>query len=217
MRNKFDRELEELNRELMEMAFLIEQAIENAVGALLRRNVQEARQAIAFDSEVDAKERDIERRCLRLLLQQQPVATDLRVVSTALKMITDLERIGDQAADIAEICMTLSEIPGLELEMIPQMAQTTIGMVKDSIDAFVARDQKLAREVIDRDDLVDSLFVQVKHRLVTLIQQSSTQGEAIADMLMVAKYLERIGDHATNIAEWVEFAITGVHKNAQIL
>ena len=217
MRNKFDRELEELNRELMEMAFLIEQAIENAVGALLRRNVQEARQAIAFDSEVDAKERDIERRCLRLLLQQQPVATDLRVVSTALKMITDLERIGDQAADIAEICMTLSEIPGLELEMIPQMAQTTIGMVKDSIDAFVARDQKLAREVIDRDDLVDSLFVQVKHRLVTLIQQSSTQGEAIADMLMVAKYLERIGAHATNIAEWVEFAITGVHKNAQIL
>ena len=217
MRNKFDRELEELNRELMEMAFLIEQAIENAVGALLRRNVQEARQAIAFDSEVDAKERDIERRCLRLLLQQQPVATDLRVVSTALKMITDLERNGDQAADIAEICMTLSEIPGLELEMIPQMAQTTIGMVKDSIDAFVARDQKLAREVIDRDDLVDSLFVQVKHRLVTLIQQSSTQGEAIADMLMVAKYLERIGDHATNIAEWVEFAITGVHKNAQIL
>ena len=217
MRNKFDRELEALNRELMEMAFLIEQAIENAVGALLRRNVQEARQAIAFDSEVDAKERDIERRCLRLLLQQQPVATDLRVVSTALKMITDLERIGDQAADIAEICMTLSEIPGLELEMIPQMAQTTIGMVKDSIDAFVARDQKLAREVIDRDDLVDSLFVQVKHRLVTLIQQSSTQGEAIADMLMVAKYLERIGDHATNIAEWVEFAITGVHKNAQIL
>ena len=217
MRNRFDRELEALNRELMEMGFLIEQAIENAVGALLKRNTQEARQAIAFDSEVDAKERDIERRCLKLLLQQQPVATDLRLVSTALKMITDMERIGDQAADIAEICLTLSEIPGLDLEMIPQMAQTTIGMVKDSIDAFVARDQKLAAEVIDRDDVVDDLFLQVKHRLVVLIQQNSAQGEAIADMLMVAKYLERIGDHATNIAEWVEFAITGIHKNAKIL
>ncbi len=217
MRNRFDRELEALNRELMEMGFLIEQAIENAVGALLKRNTQEARQAIAFDSEVDAKERDIERRCLKLLLQQQPVATDLRLVSTALKMITDMERIGDQAADIAEICLTLSEIPGLDLEMIPQMAQTTISMVKDSIDAFVARDQKLAAEVIDRDDVVDDLFLQVKHRLVVLIQQNSAQGEAIADMLMVAKYLERIGDHATNIAEWVEFAITGIHKNAKIL
>ena len=217
MRNRFDRELEALNRELMEMGFLIEQAIENAVGALLKRNTQEARQAIAFDSEVDAKERDIERRCLKLLLQQQPVATDLRLVSTALKMITDMERIGDQAADIAEICLTLSEIPGLDLEMIPQMAQTTISMVKDSIEAFVARDQKLAAEVIDRDDVVDDLFLQVKHRLVVLIQQNSAQGEAIADMLMVAKYLERIGDHATNIAEWVEFAITGIHKNAKIL
>ncbi len=217
MRNRFDRELEALNRELMEMGFLIEQAIENAVEALLRRNAQDARQAIAFDSEVDAKERDIERRCLKLLLQQQPVATDLRLVSTALKMITDMERIGDQAADIAEICLTLAEIPGLDLEMIPQMAQTTISMVKDSIDAFVARDQKLAQDVMARDDIVDDLFLQVKHRLVVLIREDSTQGEAIADMLMVAKYLERIGDHATNIAEWVEFAITGIHKNARIL
>jgi phosphate transport system protein len=217
MRNRFDRELEALNRELMEMGFLIEQAIENAVEALLRRNAQDARQAIAFDSEVDAKERDIERRCLKLLLQQQPVATDLRLVSTALKMITDMERIGDQAADIAEICLTLAEIPGLDLEMIPKMAQTTISMVKDSIDAFVARDQKLAQDVMARDDIVDDLFLQVKHRLVVLIREDSTQGEAIADMLMVAKYLERIGDHATNIAEWVEFAITGIHKNARIL
>ena len=217
MRNRFDRELEALNRELMEMGFLIEQAIENAVEALLRCNAQDARQAIAFDSEVDAKERDIERRCLKLLLQQQPVATDLRLVSTALKMITDMERIGDQAADIAEICLTLAEIPGLDLEMIPQMAQTTISMVKDSIDAFVARDQKLAQDVMARDDIVDDLFLQVKHRLVVLIREDSTQGEAIADMLMVAKYLERIGDHATNIAEWVEFAITGIHKNARIL
>ena len=217
MRNKFDEQLHSLDEQLTHMGELCETAIAKATQALKDGSAEQARVIISEDEEIDQSEKDIERLCLKLLLQQQPVATDLRVVSTALKMITDLERIGDQAADIAEICMTLSEIPGLELEMIPQMAQTTIGMVKDSIDAFVARDQKLAREVIDRDDLVDSLFVQVKHRLVTLIQQSSTQGEAIADMLMVAKYLERIGDHATNIAEWVEFAITGVHKNAQIL
>ena len=216
-RSRFDHQLETLNTELITMGALVETTIASAAKALMEGDRTQAKRIAQNDSQIDGMEKSIESLCLKLLLQQQPVARDLRLISAALKMITDMERIGDQAADIAEICLTLSEIPGLDLEMIPQMAQTTISMVKDSIDAFVARDQKLAAEVIDRDDVVDDLFLQVKHRLVVLIQQNSAQGEAIADMLMVAKYLERIGDHATNIAEWVEFAITGIHKNAKIL
>lgn len=218
MRNRFDNELELLHGELMEMGLLIENAIVSAVEALTNRDAAQAQQAIAFDSNVDEKEKDIERRCLRLLLQQQPVATDLRKISTALKMITDMERIGDQAADISEITLLLPQNSDLSgLEDIPRMAQITIGMVKDSIDAYVRKDLDLANAVIARDDQVDELFAWVRQELIDLIRDKSESGSEAVDMLMVAKYLERIGDHATNIAEWVVFSITGVHKDARII
>lgn len=218
MRNKFDRELELLNTDLIAMGALIENAIENAVQALMEKNGEMARAAIRFDAEVDDKEKDIERRCLKLLLQQQPVATDLRMISTALKMITDMERIGDQAADISEITLRLTEKEYImHLDRIPEMAQATIKMVKESIDAFVNRDQILAESVEVYDDVVDNLFNTVKSDLIALIREDADNGEQAVDLLMIAKYFERIGDHAVNIAEWVVFSITGNHKNSRIL
>ena len=218
MRNRFDRELELLNNELLEMAALIENAIVTAVHALTAHNEELAREAIRFDSTVDEKERDIERRCLKLLLQQQPVATDLRVISTALKMITDMERIGDQAADISELTIQLKQSDyDRHMEHITKMANATVKMVKESIDAFVNRDLDLARRVMNYDDVVDGLFDQVKSDLIHLIQQDAESGEQAVDLLIIAKYFERIGDHATNIAEWAEFSITGIHKNERIL
>lgn len=213
MRNRFDQQLEALNQALIEMGGLIEDAIENAVEALLKKDAGLARKAIALDASVDDKERAIERLCLQLLLQQQPVARDLRTISAALKMITDLERLGDQAADISEITLHLREEPYiLNLHRIPQMGKTAIGMVRDSIDAFISRDMDLAHEVIARDDQVDQLFLEVRQDLIDLIREDPAHGSQAMDLLMVAKYMERIGDHATNVAEWVLFAITGVHK-----
>ena len=213
MRNRFDQQLEALNQALIEMGGLIEDAIENAVEALLKKDAGLARKAIALDASVDDKERAIERLCLQLLLQQQPVARDLRTISAALKMITDLERLGDQAADISEITLHLREEPYiLNLHRIPQMGKTAIGMVRDSIDALISRDMDLAHEVIARDDQVDQLFLEVRQDLIDLIREDPAHGSQAMDLLMVAKYMERIGDHATNVAEWVLFAITGVHK-----
>lgn len=218
MRNRFDRELDSLNNELIEMGALVENAIENATLALLNRDGERARAAIQYDMPVDEKEKDIERRCLKLLLQQQPVATDLRLISTALKMITDMERIGDQAADISEITLRLLNEQDLKhLEHIQQMAQATIRMVRESIDAFVNRDLALAQAVESYDDVVDDLFSHVKNDLIDLIRADAAYGEQAVDLLMIAKYFERIGDHATNIAEWVEFSLTGKHKNERIL
>ncbi len=218
MRNRFDRELDSLNNELIEMGALVENAIENATQALINRDGERARAAIQYDMPVDEKEKDIERRCLRLLLQQQPVATDLRLISTALKMITDMERIGDQAADISEITLRLLNEQDLKhLEHIQQMAQATIRMVRESIDAFVNRDLALAQAVEAYDDVVDDLFTHVKNDLIELIRVDANYGEQAVDLLMIAKYFERIGDHATNIAEWVEFSLTGKHKNERIL
>ncbi|HIT01103.1 MAG TPA: phosphate signaling complex protein PhoU [Candidatus Faecaligallichristensenella faecipullorum] len=218
MRNRFDRELDSLNNELIEMGALVENAIENATQALINRDGERARAAIQYDMPVDEKEKDIERRCLRLLLQQQPVATDLRLISTALKMITDMERIGDQAADISEITLRLLNEQDLKhLEHIQQMAQATIRMVRESIDAFVNRDLALAQAVEAYDDVVDDLFTHVKNDLIDLIRADANYGEQAVDLLMIAKYFERIGDHATNIAEWVEFSLTGKHKNERIL
>lgn len=192
------------------MGSLIEYAIENATDAFISQNNEKAQMVISFDKEVDEKEKEIEGLCLKLLLQQQPVARDLRQISAALKMITDMERIGDQAADISEIVMMLGKYPELkEMIHIPKMAEATIKMVKESIDAYVKKDLELAKQVIDYDDVVDDLFVVVKDELIELIRSNAKQGEAAADMLMVAKYYERIGDHATNIAEWVIFSITG--------
>lgn len=214
MRNRFDRQLEQLNNELIEMGNLVEHAIQSAVTALVKQDVDQARAAIEFDQEVDRQERDIEALCMKLLLQQQPVARDLRLISAALKMITDMERIGDQAADISEITIFLAKEEYVQdLELMSQMAMETILMVTHSVEAFVQKDLNLAKSVIDHDDIVDKLFDDIKQQLILLIQKNVANSEQAADLLMVAKYLERIGDHATNIAEWVIYSITGVHES----
>lgn len=213
MRSRFDEQLEQLNNELLEMGALIEHAIESASQALINQDVESAKKAIEFDREVDQKEKDIESLCLRLLLQQQPVARDLRQISAALKMITDMERIGDQASDISEIVIYLSGTPYIKkLEHLPLMADAAIKMVKGSIDAYVTKDLELIKKIIDMDDIIDDLFVVVKNELIERIHEKVENGEQAIDLLMVAKYFERIGDHAQNIAEWVEFSITGKHK-----
>lgn len=214
MRTQFDHELAFLNTELIEMGALIENAIERAVDALIKRDKAFAKAAIEFDLEVDKKEHEIETHCLKLLLQQQPVAKDLRQISAALKMITDMERIGDQANDIAEITLRLSSgVDVKKINHISSMAKATIKMVRDAIDAFVASDLSQANSVIEYDDKVDKLFDNVRDDLITLIKASEMDGEEVVDLLMIAKYFERIGDHAVNIAEWVVFAITGEHKS----
>ena len=213
MRNRFDNQLAEMNDELISMGALCENAIASAVKALLEGDIKLAAAAIRIDQEIDRKEREIESMCLKLLLQQQPVASDLRLISSVLKMITDIERIGDQASDIAEIVTYLSGACGNNTH-IDQMAQATIKMVTDSLDAFVRRDLTLAWSVIEYDDVVDRLFDECKSDLIAEIAQNPEDGERVLDVLMIAKYLERIGDHATNIAEWVEFSITGSHKSA---
>lgn len=212
MRNRFDEQLAQLNKELIQMGALCESAIATAAKALLDGDPEIAKKAVAEDERIDQKEREIESLCLKLLLQQQPVAKDLRQISSALKMITDMERIGDQAADIAEIIMMGSlNATGSALH-IGQMARATIKMVTESVEAYVRRDLQLARDVIAYDDEVDGLFDRVKGELIALIGEDAANGEFAIDILMIAKYFERIGDHATNIAEWVEFSITGTHK-----
>lgn len=218
MRNRFDHELELLGNELIGMGGMIETAIRDAVDALCRRDADLARKAIAYDDDIDDREREIERRCLKLLLGQQPVAADLRLISTALKMITDMERIGDHAADISELTLLLARQGSfVVLDPIPQMARATTRMVRDSIDAFVRKDKELAQVVIRSDDEVDALFSEVRDDLITHIRSGAKDGEQFVDLLLVAKYFERIGDHAVNIAEWVIFSITGLHKEKRIL
>ncbi len=213
MRNRFDRQLEELNKGLIKMGSLIEKAIEMAITGMSNQDVELAKNAIAFDNEIDEQEKEIENLCLKLLLQQQPVARDLRLISAALKMITDMERIGDHAADISEITIHLSNEKYIKkLEHISQMAKETTIMVVKSIDAFVSKNLDMAKEVIESDDVVDDLFDKVKNELIELINKDTKNGEQATDLLMIAKYFERIGDHATNIAEWVIFSITGEHK-----
>lgn len=211
MRNRFDIQLAELNNELIVMGAKCENAIASAVRALVTGQPALAADAVAAEREIDQMERTIESLCLKLLLQQQPVASDLRLISAALKMITDIERIGDQAADIAEIVPYLTNTKRQNVHIEP-MARATIQMVTDSLDAFVRRDLALARRVIEQDDVVDDLFDKCKTDLIREISEDPADGERVLDVLMVAKYLERIGDHATNIAEWVEFSITGEHK-----
>lgn len=214
MRNRFDRQLSTLNDELIEMGSMIEKSIETAIKALVNQDVDLARHAIEADEEIDRQERIIEDLCLKRLLQQQPVAKDLRLISSALKMITDMERIGDHASDISEITIALADQPYIKkLEHIQQMAKETMIMLVGSIEAFVDKDLEKANEVIKRDDVVDDLFDKVKKELIQMIHENADKGEQAADLLMVAKYMERIGDHATNISEWVIFSITGEHKS----
>lgn len=212
MRNEFNRQLAELNRELIIMGSLCEEAITNAVKYLVDGNEDSKEACLGADRQIDKKERDIETLCIKLILQQQPVAGDLRTVSAALKMISDMERIGDQASDIAEIAAYVTK-SGLESEThIRDMADAAIQMVSDSIESFVKMDEELAKRVLEQDDLVDALFDKVKFELIEAIAANKGNGEALIDLLMIAKYFERIGDHAENIAEWVIYSITGDHK-----
>ena len=213
MRNRFDEQLDQLNSHLLEMGALIERSIQNATQALVEQNVSAAREAITSDRDIDQKEREIESLCIKLLLQQQPVAKDLRLISAAHKMITDMERIGDQAADISDIVLYIADQPYIkELVHLPQMGQKAIRMVRGSLDAYVNKDLELAQSVMAMDDEIDHLFTVVKNELIEQIHHDAETGEQAMDLLMIAKYYERIGDHAQNIAEWVEYALTGKHK-----
>ena len=212
MRSRFDEQLSLLNHKMIEMGAECESIIATSAKALLEGNTVEARRIKQQGHKIDELEREIESICLKLFLQQQPVAKDLRVISAALKMITDMERIGDQAEDIAEIITFLDGRTGEECKDIRVMAEATIKMVTDSVDAYVKQDLKLAKSVSDYDDVVDDAFDRVKQTLIKLISDNTTDGEYLVDLLMIAKYFERIGDHAVNIAEWVEFSVTGVHK-----
>lgn len=212
MRNKFDHQLEKLNLELITMGALCEDAISASVKGLLDDNDELCQKAVSAEEEINRKERDIESICMKLLLEQQPVARDLRVISSALKMISDMERIGDQAYDIAEIAKFIKNSNVKSRVHIKEMAAAAIKMVTDSVDSFVKKDIELARAVMDYDDKVDNLFNCIKDELVQLISEDRANGEFCIDLLMIAKYLERIGDHAVNIAEWVEYSITGTHR-----
>lgn len=214
MRNKFDEQLFELNREIIEMGSACEEAIGNAAKALIKGDLQLAESIRATGHVIDQMEKDIETRCIKLLLHQQPVARDLHLVSAALKMITDMERIGDQAEDIAEIVTYLKGKTMEGVDIIDDMAKETISMVTSSVDAFVKKDLALAEKVIAQDDIVDDYFLKMKDGIISMIENHSADGEMSLDLLMIAKYFERIGDHATNIAEWVIYSVTGEHKEA---
>ena len=213
MRNRFDEQLIHLNNELITMGALCEEAISGCVKYLIDKDIAMRDNTLEADKQIDQKERDIERLCMKLLMQQQPVATDLRIISSALKMISDMERIGDQASDIAEIVKHIQKSNLESNTHISDMARATIRMVTDSVESFVKKDIALAQTVIKNDDEVDSLFNKVKNELIQAIQQSEDDAEALIDLLMIAKYFERIGDHAENIAEWVIYSITGRHAN----
>ena len=203
MRSRFDEQLAELNKELIEMGALCEEVIAMVSQALTAGDPEQARKVAPLDAEIDQKE---------LLLQQQPVAKDLRQISAALKMITDMERIGDQAEDIAEIICFLNGRGDEDDGLMTEMARAAIKMVTESVDAYVKHDILLAKKVVWDDDTVDHYFDQVKTRLIDKIAQDPADGEYALDLLMIAKYLERIGDHAVNIAQWVIFSVTGIHK-----
>lgn len=208
MRTKFDEQLHMLNQEMMHMGSMIEGKIQKAIEALIGQDSALAKEIMDGDSEVDREQKKIENICFNLLMQQQPVARDLRVISAAMKMVTDMERIGDHAADISEMTVMMSDTPYVaDLEDIKKMASETVLMLIRSIEAYVEKDMLKAQSVIDHDDIVDDLFHKNKQDLIELIQKNPAVSEQAADMLMVAKYFERIGDHATNLAENIIFAL----------
>lgn len=213
MDNRFDDELSELNGELIKMGALCENAIAASVKAMLENDKELAKEVAGIDREIDQKEKDIERLCMKLLLRFHPVAGDLRNISSALKMITDMERIGDQAEDIAEI-VGFTHLNGtVGRTGISDMAKASIKMVNESIDAFVSRDIEKARSVIAYDDVVDTLFLEVRNGIISMILTDTDCSEAAVDILMIAKYLERIADHGVNIAGWVVYSVTGAHED----
>lgn len=212
MRSKFDEQLRTLNEKMTLIGTECESIIALSVKALLENNKEFAKKALEDGHKIDLLEREIESICLKLLLQQQPVAKDLRVISAALKMITDMERIGDQAEDIAEIIITLDSKIKNEFSDIKTMSEAVIKMVNESVEAYVKGDVSLAKKVIEYDDVVDNAFTTIKNTLISNIANNTENGEYAIDLLMIAKYFERIGDHAVNIAEWSEFSVNGIHK-----
>ena len=208
MRNKFDEQLLELNKEMIEMGNKIILSIKNAIEALVARDENMAKAIMESDAEVDHLQKKIEGICFNLLIQQQPVARDLRTVTAAMKMVTDMERIGDHAADISEMTILMGQNSQIDkFEHISQMATETMIMLNHSIEAYVEKNVIKAKEVIEHDDIVDDLFVEAKKDVIELILNSPSEGEGATDILMIAKYFERIGDHATNIAEWVIYSL----------
>ena len=218
MRDYYNKQLSELEKMMCDMGQMIETAIEDAMTALLEKDQEKAKEIIQNDEKVDHQQKKIEDLCMQLLLSQQPVATDLRQISSAIKMVTDMERIGDHAADISEITLLLTQsgYPH-DLTEVKKMAKETINMLKDSLDAYIEKNAQKAVKVIHQDDVVDDYFSRIKKEIIRQINESSEGGEQEADLLMIIKYLERIGDHATNIAEWVLFYITGEHPDVSQL
>ena len=218
MRSNFDKQLDTLNEQLTEMSIFIESAIDCAAGALVHSDRKKAQMAISYDSEVDSMEKDIEKLCIKLLLLQQPVAKDLRQVSAALKMITDMERIGDQARDISELILGTEQDFRIKPDgIIAQMAEATIKMVHNVVESFVEKDIEKAQQVIAFDDVIDDLYDSAKHEIIERIKAEKEDVNILVNLLSISKYFERIGDHTTNIAEWVVFSITGVHKKENMM
>lgn len=218
MRTEFENELEQLHLRLIRMGGLVEEAIDRSITAFEKHDNEMAQSIVNNDKKIDDLEREVETQCLRLLLRQQPVAKDLRAISTALKIVTDMERIGDHAVGIADILLRLGEHPLTQmLDHIPLMAHIASSMVKDSVNAFVHSDMKVSREVINRDDEVDHLFHTIQQEIISMLVQNTGNADETIDLLMIAKYIERIGDHAENIAEWVIFYVTGSLKDQQII
>ena len=215
MRDLFQEQLNELKRELTVMGASCEEIIALASQALTGWNAELVQKVNNIGGQIDESERTIETICMKLLLRQQPVARDLRQISAAMKMITDMERIGDQAEDIVEIVPYMNAHPDEKYPKIREMAKAAQVMVTEAVDAYVKQDLSLARKVMAHDDVVDDYFTQVKKGIIDIIAAEPSQGEYALDLLMIAKYFERIGDHCTNIAEWVEFSVTGIHKDCQ--
>ena len=217
MRDNYLKKLEQMQKELLEMGMLCEEAIQKTYRLLVsEQEREELIKAIdVLEREIDAKERRIEADCIQLFLQQQPVASDLRLISSALKMITDLERIGDHATDIAEILETGSiKVPVKDIELA-KMAEIAMDMINHSVESYVQKDLEMAREVIDRDDVLDELFINVRKEISRCSAEKIYTNDQTLDLLMIAKYYERLGDHATNVAEWVEFSLTGKHRSGK--
>ena len=215
MRDFFQEQLKELNRELVQMGADCEEIIALASDSLTGWNEKLAKNVSTIGARIDEGYHTVENICLKLLLRQQPVARDLRVISAAMKMITDMERIGDQAEDIVEIVPFMNAHPDEKFPRIREMAKAAQAMVTEAVDAYVKQDLELARKVMADDDVVDNYFTQIKSGIIDIIAAEPAHGEYALDLLMIAKYFERIGDHCTNIAEWVEFSVTGIHQDCQ--
>ena len=217
MRDNYLKKLEQMQKELLEMGMLCEEAIQKTYHLLVSEQEREelVKAIDVLEREIDAKERRIEADCIQLFLQQQPVASDLRLISSALKMITDLERIGDHATDIAEILETGSiKVPVKDIDLA-KMAEIAMDMINRSVESYVQKDLEMAREVINRDDVLDELFINVRKEIIRCSAEGIYTNDQTLDLLMIAKYYERLGDHATNVAEWVEFSLTGKHRSGK--